>query len=703
MRALIFTTALFITFRVLAQDHFCGSTEAQNNWFSKHPELKQHFDDLQRQAEVDGKNTSNPKGAQWRTSSINNSAATYTIPMVFHILHTGGSENIADSQVVDAVRILNRDYRKLNADTSSVVAAFQSLIGDVKIEFRLATKDPNGNCTNGILRHWDLNTDWPAVDFNNYLYTWNPAMYLNVYIVKTMTGGAAGYTFLPGSGIPSNGDAVVILSTYIGAIGTGIAFTSRALTHEVGHWFNLQHPWGSTNQPGVACGDDGVMDTPITKGFSSCNLNNDMICTPGVEENVQNYMDYSYCSRMFTLNQVTRMQTAAGSVINGRDNLSTNTNLINTGVLNPGSNCIPELQISAPTYMACSGNSLSLNSYTFNANPTTYAWTADNGATVINPSFPNVQVVFNNQGNTNVTCIVSNANGSNSQSASFTILPGIADITAPQVEGFELGVLPPNWTVLNPTTPNVKWQITQDGASSGASSIRIAGDSLQPGAVEIVETPSYDFKNNPNARYSFYLSYARGNLSNSDLFKVQASKKCDGIWEDVWFANLFLIANQSNGTTSVPLITGSSGWIQHILSNDINFQDFSGEDNVRFRFYFQEDPNGGGYGNRLYLDDINFAENSVGINALTRSIGFAVYPNPSASVFNVDFTLAQPAKISYKVVSATGVVLLSSSEQIFNEGSHQLIINGNDQLSKGIYFLNFDMNGLKMNRKLIVN
>ena len=57
-----------------------------------------------------------------------------------------------------------------------------------------------------------------------------------------------------------------------------------------GHWFGLPHTWGVTNAPGVACGDDFVDDTPITKGYTSCNLNNTRICDPNITENIQNYM-----------------------------------------------------------------------------------------------------------------------------------------------------------------------------------------------------------------------------------------------------------------------------------------------------------------------------------------------------------------------------------------------------------------------------
>jgi len=83
---------------------------------------------------------------------MNNSAPKrliYKIPVVFHVLHNGGEENISREQILDAVAIMNRDYRLQNADANTVHfdfnAANPSAVcqpSDVEVEFVLATKDP---------------------------------------------------------------------------------------------------------------------------------------------------------------------------------------------------------------------------------------------------------------------------------------------------------------------------------------------------------------------------------------------------------------------------------------------------------------------------------------------------------------------------------------------------------------------------------
>ena len=77
----------------------------------------------------------------------------YTIPLVFHVLHNGGPENISRAQIEDAVAILNRDFRLQNQDANNVVSTFQGMPSDIEVEFQLATKAPNGQCFSGITEH----------------------------------------------------------------------------------------------------------------------------------------------------------------------------------------------------------------------------------------------------------------------------------------------------------------------------------------------------------------------------------------------------------------------------------------------------------------------------------------------------------------------------------------------------------------------
>ena len=68
-------------------------------------------------------------------SSNNTKGTIYKVPIVFHVIHNGGIENISNAQILDALEVLNRDFRKLNADTATVAPQFQGVPADIEIEF----------------------------------------------------------------------------------------------------------------------------------------------------------------------------------------------------------------------------------------------------------------------------------------------------------------------------------------------------------------------------------------------------------------------------------------------------------------------------------------------------------------------------------------------------------------------------------------
>ena len=205
-----------------------------------------------------------------------------TIPIVFHVIHLGSSENISNEQILNQVDLLNQDFRALNPDIGAVHPAFTNSVGDAMIQFALPTIDPLGNCTNGIDRVRTPETLRGSDKAK--MNPWPRDKYLNVWVIRNMeTAGVAGYAYYPSAWdgpIQRLADGIIIEHGYIGEIGTGTPGRSTALTHEIGHYLNLPHVWGSNNgvEPGgeqappnrmvPECGDDGVDDTPPTRGWN---------------------------------------------------------------------------------------------------------------------------------------------------------------------------------------------------------------------------------------------------------------------------------------------------------------------------------------------------------------------------------------------------------------------------------------------------
>ncbi len=681
-----------------AQEGFkCGQTIVTENWLKAHPELLEAYIKNQQQIPTVPTN-------DLQSKAMASAAPLYTIPIVFHILHLGGVENISDAQVIDQVAILNRDYQKQNADTSSVVSTYTNNIANVRFAFQLARIDPNGNCTNGIIRHYDPNTVWDANNFSYFAYTWPRDKYLNIYVVRSINIQATAYTFLPSVPVPVSADVIVTLHNMVGSIGTGNpGTTSRVLTHEVGHWFNLQHIWGTSNQPGVTCGDDGVTDTPITKGFINCNNPaNAIVCNPGIIENIQNYMDYSPCKLMFTNGQSQRMLASLTSTVNNRNNLYSLANQAATGITSSTTNCIPLVELSIPaTRTVCTGTALSIQSFTSNANSTLYTWSVSNGASINNPSAANVLVTFNTVGTYTVSCVAANSNGSSTASCVVVAVNGVANFSSTSAESFEAATLPINWSILNPNTTLAFWSLTNAVGSQGVQSMFVNGENAPNNSVEILQSPSFDFLNSNNATLTFKYAYARQTATHADVFKVQASKDCGGSWQDIYVPNMNAFANGSGGVSSTLFIPTATQWKFFDLTNNLNNYNLLSEPNVTLRFYFQEDATTG-YGNRLYLDEINFTTTN-GVNEWTQAHAYQVYPNPAKDKINMAFTLSEATKINWCLTSIEGKTVLSAPTAPYAQGTHHIAIETNGLLPLGIYFLLSDFNGFKMVKKIIID
>lgn len=235
------------------------------------------------------------------------------IPVVVHVVHRTNAENISVAQINSQIDVLTEDFRKQNADVSTVPAAFSALATDARIEFALADVDPDGNPTDGITRtNTSVNgfTDDDAVKSSSTggADAWPADEYLNVWVCK-LAGGLLGYAQFPGG--PAATDGVVVTHTGFGTSGTATApfNLGRTTTHEVGHWLNLRHIWGDD---GTGCsGSDFVTDTPNQGGPNVGKPTFPRVtCMNGPNGDMfMNYMDYvdDAAMFMFTAGQVSRM------------------------------------------------------------------------------------------------------------------------------------------------------------------------------------------------------------------------------------------------------------------------------------------------------------------------------------------------------------------------------------------------------------
>jgi hypothetical protein len=269
-----------------------------------------------------------------------------TIPVVVHVIHSGQpvgtAPNIPDGQVESQITVLNQDFRRMigtpGYNTNAVGA-------DTMIQFALAKVDPNGNPTNGIVRHNMCQDSWSknAVDSTVKPATiWDSTQYMNMWAVKFSASDLLGYAQFPSNsnleGLnpymgAANTDGVVSNYSYFGSrtlfpggIYSGTTFDKgRTMTHEVGHYLGLRHIWA---EDGAAClTDDYCNDTPRAASPNyGCPPGRDTCPSqPGLDM-IQNYMDYTNdsCMNIFTVDQKARI-TAVMNNATRRESLKTST------------------------------------------------------------------------------------------------------------------------------------------------------------------------------------------------------------------------------------------------------------------------------------------------------------------------------------------------------------------------------------------
>ncbi|MCK8480945.1 T9SS type A sorting domain-containing protein [Psychroserpens algicola] len=260
---------------------------------------------------------------------------TIVIPVAVHF----PSGNEADRACLVAlaqsqVDVLNADYSATNADISqwaSASAFYPGLQpGSANIQFCLAISNHPVDGNTGMIVDPELLEGEPAVTIGYNFANGsgfpeqdsNWIGYMN-FVVKNI-GGLLGYS--PGGGSLANGGAVVMnlgaFGTGSGCFGSGIVPQApfnlgRTVTHELGHFYSLNHPWGPG---GPSCAtDDGFTDTPNTgqETYNCPSAGSLTACVPTENILSMNYMDYvnDACMYMFTPQQMVAVDAYVASVI----------------------------------------------------------------------------------------------------------------------------------------------------------------------------------------------------------------------------------------------------------------------------------------------------------------------------------------------------------------------------------------------------
>jgi len=545
------------------------------------------------------------------------------IPVVVHVIHTGSpigsGTNIPDSQIIEQIRILNEDFRRLNADTVNTPNEFRPVAADANIEFILARQDPNGLPTDGIVRVQGPKNTYTTDDavLIGQISQWNPEEYLNIWVVPLVQPfiGYASFPIsdLPGlnfSPVPAIMDGVTIDYRFFGRGGSATASSlGRTATHEVGHYFGLRHIWGDGG-----CGvDDFVEDTPLQDNSNNvCNANLTRFSC-GVNNMVQNFMDYTpdACMNLFTRGQVERFNVVLANsprrtgLVNNRATVAPQLEELDLAlvrIIEPGQAlCNPaivpsvEIQNAGNQTITSARIEFRLNGQVIETKNFTLTL-ATSDRTIVTFSSFNAPLTQNEY-----TFTILQANDQSDENPDnnvASVSPAIqGEINLPYT--YPSGEFPAGWIVSNPDQ-SFTWQpttITSNGQNTDAIFIRHY-EYEGPGQLDYFISPQIDLSKYPNAQLVFEMAHSPYNQPGyQDELIIAIGEACSDVFDLVNAPYQKLGTRLETSTPSLEeFVPVSSDQFRTELVNLNRYRELG---KIRIAFITKNS-----YGNNIYLKNI---------------------------------------------------------------------------------------------------
>ncbi len=617
----LFTLVWLIAGSTIAQQAPCHFGHLIDQQLQQNPNYANEMDQLEQQ--VNTYLQQNPNGGANR--------AVRTISVVVHVVYNTAAENVSTTSINNIITTLNNDFRRTNADASQTRSAFLGVAADAQIEF----------CLDRIIR---VNTTTTCFDPNsapNAMKSANtggsnpidPRYYLNVWIVDlcgNTGGGTAGYAYLPTTGVPGSSIDGLVIDYSLG-FNNG---TGRTTTHEIGHYLGLAHPWGSDSNPSCSV-DDGFADTPNTDGPNyNCNATNSCgTAAPG--DQYENFMDYSFCTNMFTTQQAAYMN----GVLSG---------VRSTLLSSPGCNSAaqaPSADFTADKTIVCVGQSVAFTDASSGV-PTTWAWTFA-GGTPASSTTQNPTVTYNTAGTYAVTLTATNASGNDTETK-VNYITVVGATSLPISEGFQTTTFPPaGWQLLN-FDNTYTWQRlnTVGGYGTSTASIYVNNyDYNDAGQQDLLLLPPVNFTGITNGRLTFdyaYASYSGTGGTSTDTLIVAVSVDC---------GETFYLLQKKGGSqlqTRTPLNSAFTPTSTQWKTDTINLAALANEPNVQIGFV-----NVTGYGNNLYLDNINLSQPAITQPPVANFIGSPTTVPVGSTVAFTDQSTNSPTSWSWNFAGGT--------------------------------------------------
>ncbi|WNJ17371.1 M43 family zinc metalloprotease [Pontibacter sp. G13] len=562
----------------------------------------------------------------------------YVIPVVVHVVFQDPQYDISLAQIQSQLDILNEDYRRIPGTAGDGFGA------DARIQFCLATIDPDGNPTTGITRTQSFLSNHLIAQEGvlKNLIGWNDSSYLNIWVVQQILDASGepilGYATPPWS--TSNYlSGLVIAADNFG--NTGVVLPpydqGRTATHEVGHFLGLYHTFEGGN---VCAGShvdnclqegDRVCDTPAeSQPKFGCPASPGNSCLESPCDQVdpfRNFMNYvdDVCMNEFTQGQVDRMHFFLSDASSPRSMLSTPQNLSATGCVQASLTEHPPIAGFGADRIALKvGESLQLSDESTGC-ITQWQWSFP-GANISQSTSSAPVVSYFQAGLYPITQVVSNAAGADTLERHQFVVVSDTFRGFPWYQSFETAGPVPDW-VAGGLSDSLNWQQTDLAAIDGLHSMYIRGFEAdlcgaradlisEPISLPVGEAVGLSF------RYAYQIRTVHA--ADADELLVQIEDTMTGAFIDtLWWESGFDLATVPGALETGEFIPqNAADWRQIAL----DLGDYTASTPLRIRFRFL-----GKGGQNLYLDEFK----TLGVNPVDPTHpsqwNLKVAPNPMKS------------------------------------------------------------------------
>lgn len=274
-------------------------------------------------------------------------------------------------------------------------------------------------------------------------------------------------------------------------------------------------------------------------------------------------------------------------------------------------------------------------------------------------------------------------------STTFYISPSTAAV-APLSESFTATTFPPVDFGLDNPDGGITWARVSTGNTSNSMRVNCYNYG-SIGAEDALIIKPIDISNLPNPTLTFDVAHAIYNSSYTDRLKVLVSTNCGNNWNEVYNKAGSTLATAPATTSN--FTPNSSQW----RTEQVDLSSYSSSSELFIKFVCVN-----GYGNNIYVDNINVISVFASVEDENNAANVNVYPNPASEFVNISINLTEQNEVTISLFNMLGEALMIIDKGKLSAGSQLFQIN-TANLATGIYNISIKVGEVNSTHRIVIN